>query len=98
MTKRSSLVFLSLILSPALMAAADVVTFPSGGLILHGVLFKPEGAGPFPAVVNHGSAPGMLSKDAFEALARYSRRTGGCSSDRTDGAKAKCFGWAVHRR
>jgi len=69
MTKRSSLVFLSLILLPALMVAADVVTFPSGGLILHGVLFKPEGAGPFPAVVyNHGSAPGMLSKDAFEAL------------------------------
>jgi carboxymethylenebutenolidase len=69
MTKRSSLFFLSLILSPAVMAAADVITFPSGGLILHGVLFKPEGAGPFPAVVyNHGSAPGMLSKDAFEAL------------------------------
>jgi carboxymethylenebutenolidase len=69
MTKRSSCVLLSLILAPALSAAADVVTFPSGGLILHGAVFKPEGAGPFPAVVyNHGSAAGMLSKDAFEAL------------------------------
>src|SRR5439155_20912963 len=32
-------------------------------------LYKPEGAGPFPAVVyNHGSAAGMLSKEAFDAL------------------------------
>jgi dienelactone hydrolase len=70
MAKRSSLALLSLILAPALLVAADVVvSFPSGGLTLQGVVFKPEGAGPFPAVVyNHGSAPGMLSKDAFEAL------------------------------
>jgi carboxymethylenebutenolidase len=48
---------------------AEPVSFPSGLLTLHGVLYKPEGAGPFPAVVyNHGSAPGMLSKDAFDAL------------------------------
>jgi carboxymethylenebutenolidase len=32
-------------------------------------LYKPDGAGPFPAVVyNHGSAPGMLCQQAFEAL------------------------------
>lgn len=32
------------------------VTFPSGGLTLHGFLWKPEGNGPFPAVLwNHGS-------------------------------------------
>jgi hypothetical protein len=32
------------------------VTFPSGKLTLHGVLHKPDGPGPFPAVVyNHGS-------------------------------------------
>src|SRR6266566_8218463 len=69
MRKRSSAILLSLMLAPGLLAAADVVTFPSGGLTLQGVVFKPEGAGPFPAVVyNHGSAPGMLSKDAFEAL------------------------------
>jgi carboxymethylenebutenolidase len=69
MTRRHAVVLLSLTLAPALLAAADVVTFSSGGLVLQGVVFKPEGAGPFPAVVyNHGSAPGMLSKDAFEAL------------------------------
>jgi dipeptidyl aminopeptidase/acylaminoacyl peptidase len=62
--------FLFLLLaSPLLLLAADVVSFPSGELTLQGVLYKPEGAGPFPAVVyNHGSAPGMLSKQAFEAL------------------------------
>ncbi|PYT81642.1 MAG: hypothetical protein DMG40_08815 [Acidobacteria bacterium] len=47
----------------------EVVTFPSGDLSLHGTLYKPSGAGPFPAVVyNHGGAPGMLSKGAFDAL------------------------------
>ena len=46
-----------------------MVSFPSGELTLQGVLYKPEGTGPFPAVVyNHGSAPGMLSKEAFETL------------------------------
>jgi carboxymethylenebutenolidase len=46
-----------------------IVTFPSGRLTLNGVLFKPEGAGPFPAVVyNHGSAAGMLSQEAFDTL------------------------------
>jgi carboxymethylenebutenolidase len=39
------------------------VTFPSGNLVLHGFLYKPEGKGPFPAVLwNHGSErrPGWL--------------------------------------
>ena len=39
------------------------VTFPSGNLILHGFIYKPEGKGPFPAVLwNHGSErrPGWL--------------------------------------
>jgi carboxymethylenebutenolidase len=55
--------------SPTASATADVVSFPSGKLKLKGVLYKPIGAGPFPAVVyNHGSAPGMLSQEAFEAL------------------------------
>jgi dipeptidyl aminopeptidase/acylaminoacyl peptidase len=49
--------------------APEIVTFPSGTLTLKGVLFKPDGAGPFPAVVyNHGSAAGMLSQEAFNAL------------------------------
>jgi len=34
----------------------EEVTFPSGKLQLHGFLWKPEGNGPFPAIVwNHGS-------------------------------------------
>lgn len=50
-------------------AKAEVVSFPSGNLKLYGELYKPEGQGPFPAVVyNHGSAAGMLSKEAFDAL------------------------------
>jgi carboxymethylenebutenolidase len=65
---RALWVAVSLLLS-SLLSAAEIVTFPSGELTLHSVLYKPEGAGPFPAVVyNHGSAPGMLSKEAFEAL------------------------------
>src|SRR5437588_2229987 len=49
--------------------ASEIVTFPSGSLMLHGVLFKPQGTGPCPAVVyNHGSAAGMLSQEAFDAL------------------------------
>jgi len=61
---------LVLLLFPALASTAPVdVSFPSGDLTLRGVLYKPDGAGPFPAVVyNHGSAAGMLSKEAFDAL------------------------------
>jgi carboxymethylenebutenolidase len=63
------LFLLVLMVSPLFVYASDVVSFPSGQLTLHGVLYKPEGKGPFPAVLyNHGSAPGMLSSQAFEAL------------------------------
>jgi carboxymethylenebutenolidase len=56
------------LLSPMLFAET-VVTFPSGQLTLHGVLYQPEGNGPFPAILyNHGSAAGMLSQEAFDAL------------------------------
>lgn len=48
---------------------AKIIAFPSGNITLHGVLYKPTGAGPFPAVLyNHGSAPGMYSNEAIEAL------------------------------
>src|ERR1700692_216391 len=68
MNKRGCLILLWLLPLPFL-SGADDVAFPSGDITLHGVVYKPEGKGPFPAVVyNHGSAPGMLSKDAFEAL------------------------------
>ena len=57
------------LLSSLLLRAADIVSFQSGNLTLYGVLYKPEGAGPFPAVLyNHGSAAGMLNNEAFEAL------------------------------
>lgn len=57
------------LLLPLFLFASEVVSFPSGDLTLQGVVYKPKGTGPFPAVVyNHGSAPGMLSRDAFEAL------------------------------
>src|SRR5271154_2239383 len=69
MSKYSFLILLPLLLSPLALPAADVVAFPSGEITLHGVLYKPEGTGPFPAVVyNHGSAAGMVSKKAFDAL------------------------------
>ena len=56
--------------SRALVAAPpEAITFSSGPLTLHGVVYKPEGVGRFPAVVyNHGSAAGMLSQQAFDAL------------------------------
>ena len=66
-----ALLFTGLFLSlfPRVSAGAEVVSFPSGKLTLQGTLYKPEGPGPFPAVVyNHGSAAGMLSEQAFEAL------------------------------
>src|SRR5476649_207774 len=67
--KATLLILLALLLAPFALPAADIVTFPSGQLTLHGVVYKPEGAGPFPAVVyNHGSAAGMMSKGAFDAL------------------------------
>src|SRR4029079_4783777 len=47
----------------------DVVTFPSGARTLHGVVHKPAGTGPFPAILyNHGSAPGMEPAEAANAL------------------------------
>ena len=49
--------------------AQEIVSFNSGDKVLEGLVYKPSGPGPFPAVVyHHGSAGGMLSKDAFDAL------------------------------
>src|ERR1700719_5217047 len=69
MTKPYLSPLFALLLLPSVLAVAETVTFPSGEITLHGVLYKPEGTGPFPAVIyNHGSAPGMMSKEAFAAL------------------------------
>ncbi len=49
-------VLLALASTGALAGPAEEVAFPSGGLELRGFVFKPEGAGPFPAILyNHGS-------------------------------------------
>ena len=60
---------LILLFSCSISLAENVITFPSGKLTLHGVMYKPEGVGPFPAIVyNHGSAGGMIPKQAFDVL------------------------------
>jgi carboxymethylenebutenolidase len=69
MTWNGFLILFSLLLSPPALSAAEIVAFSSGEITLHGALYKPEGIGPFPAVVyNHGSASGMVIKQAFDAL------------------------------
>src|SRR5438034_1565495 len=63
--------------SSLLLSAADIVTFSNGRLTLQGILYKPDGDGPFPAILyNHGSAAGMLSNQAFDALGPVFTRRG----------------------
>ena len=58
-----------LVLSSAAASQPDTVAFNSGHKTLHGLLYKPPGKGPFPAVLyNHGASPGLLSNQAFEAI------------------------------
>jgi carboxymethylenebutenolidase len=48
----------------------ETVAFDSGRLVLHGFLYKPEGSGPFRALLyNHSSAPGLENNAAFERIA-----------------------------
>jgi dienelactone hydrolase len=56
-------------------AVVEYGRLPSG-VPLRGVLYKPPGAGPFPVLLYaHGSAPGALSNEAFEAIApRFTAR------------------------
>jgi dipeptidyl aminopeptidase/acylaminoacyl peptidase len=78
----------ALFVLPLFLFAEDVVTFSSGELTLHGALYKPEGSAPFPAVLyNHGSAPGMHSKEAFDALGPVFAKKGWIFSGRTGEAK-----------
>lgn len=40
----------------------SIVVFSSGNRMLHGIIYKPEGSGPFPGLLyNHGSAAGMVN-------------------------------------
>lgn len=60
---------LSLIAPPLQAKSAEIVSFRSGGKMLHGLLYKPAGQGPFRTVLyNHGSAPGLLNNQAFALL------------------------------
>ncbi len=55
--------------TPVPHVSGKVVSFASGELSLRGVLYKPAGPGPFPAVLfNHGSGPGMSSDELSQLL------------------------------
>jgi carboxymethylenebutenolidase len=59
---RAGFIVLFLKVTVVLAAQPEEVTFPSDKLMLHGFLYKPDGNGPFPAVLyNHGSEqnPGL---------------------------------------
>jgi carboxymethylenebutenolidase len=54
----------------AVPSQVQTVAFSNGDRELHGLLYKPDGPGPFPAVLyNHGSAPGLANNQAFDAIA-----------------------------
>ena len=55
--------------SAAAASAPETVAFKSAGKTLHGFLYKPAGAGPFPTVLyNHGSSAGMINNQAFDLI------------------------------
>jgi len=59
---------LLLFLKTTVLSAAEPeeVTFPSGKLVLHGFLYRPQGNGPFPAILyNHGSEEKPGTKPAL---------------------------------
>jgi len=50
--------------------ARQRVAFPSGGLTLSGILYRPQGGGPFPALIwNHGSEKTPGAGRQFDAVA-----------------------------
>jgi len=57
---RNALAALAAATSPA---AAETVKFPGDGLTLTGVLYRPAGAGPFPAVVALHGCAGLYGRD-----------------------------------
>jgi dienelactone hydrolase len=78
-----ALLALAMTVCPVLLAGqgtamhGEVVSFRNGALDLKGVVYRPVGKGPFPAVVyNHGSAAGMLSQSAFDTLGPVFARRG----------------------
>lgn len=66
--------FPALLVSVSLVAAAGPpgtkVTFESGGLVLVGYLYHPEGSGPWPVLIwNHGSEKDPAAGPQFETIA-----------------------------
>jgi dienelactone hydrolase len=53
--------------APAAVAAPDQVDIPDGSLTLHATLYRPEGAGPFPAVVALHDCGGLSQRPLTEA-------------------------------
>jgi len=63
---RTCLLLLFLNASVQSAAQPEEVTFPSGKLVLHGFLYRPQGNGPFPAILyNHGSEEKPGTKPAL---------------------------------
>jgi dipeptidyl aminopeptidase/acylaminoacyl peptidase len=63
---RTCLLLLFLQASVLSAAEPEEVTFPSGKLVLHGFLYRPQGNGPFPAILyNHGSEEEPGTKPAL---------------------------------
>jgi carboxymethylenebutenolidase len=55
----------------------QTVAFHSGDIVLHGFLYRPDGNGPFPAVLfNHGGSPGFINNAAFDAISPYFLKKG----------------------
>jgi dienelactone hydrolase len=52
-------------------AVAETVRFPAGGVTLTGELFKPAGAGPFPAVVALHGCSGLFDRRGLALSARH---------------------------
>jgi hypothetical protein len=59
-------------------AQSSAVTFPSGEFVLHGDLYQPEGAGPFPGVIWYhiGGSPKISERPKYS---RFLTRL--CSDD-----------------
>jgi dienelactone hydrolase len=53
--------------SAALAAAPEHVDIPEGGLTLHATLYRPDGAGPFPAVVALHDCGGLIHRPMTQA-------------------------------
>lgn len=57
-----AVVALGVAAAPIVAAAAERVEIPAGATVLHGVLFRPEGPGPFPAVVALHGCDGLINR------------------------------------